>query len=67
MTKWLRTGIYRILECILSRNSMSSKMKFPDCKYTLIVATFARLVHEKHGVRIFDFDAITIGGVSTGE
>lgn len=31
------------------------KSKFPDCKYTLIVAIFARLVYEKHGVRILGF------------
>ena len=31
------------------------KEKFPDCKDTLIVWTFARLVHEKHGVRILGY------------
>ena len=31
------------------------KKRFPDCKDTLIVWTFARLVYEKHGVRILGF------------
>lgn len=31
------------------------KKKFPDCKEMLIVWTLARLVYEKHGVRIFGF------------